>query len=288
MAKTTAARAETLLGVKIVATTAMAGGMICSTTRLKLSDGRSAVFKSRPGAPQGFFAAEASGLEALRSSHGVQVPEVLAVSDDCIIIEWVDTTRPSVDAAERFARSLAATHKFGVREFGGQLNGFIATLPLPNKPSDSWPEFYASRRVMPYLKLAVDRAAILPEEAAVIEALMHRLPEFAGEEEPPALLHGDLWNGNVLFASTGTPYVIDPAVHGGHRETDLAMLQLFGLPFLDRVLDAYDEVFPLQDGWKDRVGIHQIHPLLVHAVIFGGSYGQKAARTAQTVLNGVS
>lgn len=288
MVSSIAERASSLLDSAVVSTSPMAGGMICTATRLLLSDGSSAVFKTHPRAPENFFQTEAAGLTKLAQSDGVKVPKVLAVAQDCLILEWIETGRPSVDAAERFARSLAATHVYGASTFGGESDGFIGLLPLPNRPTKTWTDFFANQRVLPYLKAAVDRAALTQEEAAVIESLLNRLDEFAGEVEEPALVHGDLWNGNVIWATQGTPYAIDPAVHGGHRESDLAMLALFGLPFLDHVFDAYHEVSPLAAGWKSRIPIHQLHPLLVHAVIFGGSYGQRAVANAKSVLNGES
>jgi fructosamine-3-kinase len=115
-----------------------------------------------------------------------------------------------------------------------------------------------------------------------IEAVLDRLEELVPVEEV-ARLHGDLWSGNVLWAADAV-WLIDPAAHGGHRETDLAMLQLFGLPYLDTVLEAYDEAGPLADGWRDRVVVHQLWPLLVHAALFGSSYGVRAGEAARSVL----
>jgi fructosamine-3-kinase len=102
-----------------------------------------------------------------------------------------------------------------------------------------------------------------------------------GPEEPPSRVHGDLWNGNVLWSEDGA-VLIDPAAHGGHRESDLAMLALFGLPFLEPLLAAYHEVHPLAAGWRERVGLHQLYPLLVHAVLFGRGYAQRALTIAET------
>ena len=137
----------------------------------------------------------------------------------------------------------------------------------------------AVRRVLPYLKLARDRGAVDDDQAATIEALVAKLPELV-PVEPPARLHGDLWNGNVLWGQEARVWLIDPAAYGGHRELDLAMLTLFGLPHLPRVLEAYQERAPLAEGWEERVPLHQLFPLLVHAALFGGGYGARAAEAA--------
>jgi fructosamine-3-kinase len=133
--------------------------------------------------------------------------------------------------------------------------------------------------VLPYLKLASDRGHLAPEDVARVEAAASRLAERV-PDEPPARLHGDLWNGHVLWGPEQRVWVIDPAAHGGHRESDLAMLALFGLPHLPRVLDSYAEVAPLVDGWQDRAPLHQLFPLLVHACLFGGGYGARAGAAA--------
>jgi fructosamine-3-kinase len=286
----TAALAESLLGHGVVSTTPVAGGDICTATRLRLSDGRSAVIKTRPQPPEGFFAREAEGLRWLAdaggANGGANVPELLAVSDECIVLTWVEPGKPSGDVAERFGRALAVTHAAGAAQFGADVDGFVGLAPLPNRPMETWPEFYASRRVMPYVRAALDRQSLTHEQAATIESAMKRIHDFAGDPEPPARLHGDLWSGNLIWGTDGEAWIIDPAAHGGHRETDLAMLALFGLPHLQRVVDAYNEAEPLADGWRDRVALHQLHPLLVHTVLFGGTYGARAAASAQSLLDG--
>lgn len=280
-----ASRAERLLDTAVIATTPVAGGDICTATRLRLSDGRSALVKTRPNAPEDFFPAEARGLRWLAEADGgVRIPEVLAVETDCLILSWVEAGRPSTEAAAEFGRRLAATHAAGAKTFGALEDGYIGTLPMPNREADTWPEFFATRRILPYLKLARDRGALTPAEANDIEAVVRKLTDLAGPPEPPARLHGDLWSGNVLWDNEDRTWLVDPAAYAGHRETDLAMLALFGLPQLQRVLDAYQEVAPLADGWEDRVKLHQLFPLLVHACLFGGGYGARAASAAQSLL----
>jgi fructosamine-3-kinase len=284
----TAARAEALLGHGVISTTPVAGGDICTSTRLRLSDGRNAIIKTRPQPPEGFFQREADGLRWLGEVDGARVAQLLAVADDCIIVAWVEPGKPTTDAAERLGRSLATLHAAGADQLGADDDGFIGLAPLPNRPLPTWPEFYASRRVMPYVRAAVDRKALSVEQANTIEAAMRRIHDLAGDPEPPARIHGDLWSGNVVWGADGEVWLIDPAAHGGHRETDLAMMSLFGLPHLERVIAAYDESVPLAEGWRDRVPLHQLHPLLVHAVLFGGSYGARAASAAQRLLDGPS
>jgi fructosamine-3-kinase len=274
-----ARRAEELLGTAVAATAPVAGGDISTATKLRLANGRSAFMKTLNQPPDGFFAAEADGLRWLGESGAVQVPEVLAVESDCLILAWVEPGKTTVESASVFGRSLAKLHESGAPAYGGERDGFIGRLPLPNRPADTWAEFYAARRVLPYLKLARDRGSVSDAEAATIESVLGRL-EALVPEEGPKRLHGDLWNGNVIWSHDGGCCVVDPAAHGGHRETDLAMLALFGLPHLPRVLETYAESSPLADGWADRVGVHQLFPLLVHACLFGGGYGARAATVA--------
>jgi len=274
-----ARHAEELLGRAVVATAPVAGGDICVATKLRLSDGTTALMKTLNNAPERFFASEAEGLAWLAETGGVCVPEVLAHDEGCLILRWVEPARPSPDAASAFGAALATTHAAGAPSYGWESDGFIGRLPLFNKPAPTWAEFYGQRRVLPYLKVASDRGAISAEDAATVEAVVASLGTLV-PEEGPARLHGDLWNGNVVWGGDQRVWVIDPAAHGGHRETDLAMLALFGLPQLPRVLDAYQEATPLAEGWQDRTGIHQLFPLLVHACLFGGGYGARAGAAA--------
>lgn len=272
-------RAEELLGTAVISSTSVAGGDICDSTRLRLSDGTSVLLKTHPHAPPGFFAAEARGLDWLAVESGPPVARVRAVADDALIISWHEPERPSAESAAVFGRELAALHGTGAESFGAAGQGFIGTLPLAGGLVEHWPEFYATKRVLPYLKLARDRGHMDEAQGARVESVVRRLDDLAGPAEPAARIHGDLWSGNVVW-SGGRGVLIDPAAHGGHRETDLAMLALFGSPHHDTTVRAYAEARPLPEGWRERIPLHQLHPLLVHAALFGGTYAEQAARAA--------
>lgn len=271
---------ERLLGTPVASTAPVAGGDTCVATRVRLADGRSTLAKTRNGAPEGFFAAEAWGLRWLAEPGVVPVAEVLAVDDDCLVVAWVEPGRPTAESAADLGRGLARLHAAGAPAYGAPGDGFVGSLPLPNRSAPTWPEFYAVRRVLPYLRLAVDRGHVAPRDAADVEGVVRRIERLAGPAEPPARLHGDLWSGNVVWG-TEHAHLVDPAAHGGHRETDLAMLALFGAPHLERLVAAYDEEQPLADGWRDRQPLHQLFPVLVHAAMFGGHYGRRAGELAR-------
>src|SRR5207245_3430573 len=182
-------------------------------------------------------------------------------------------------AAERFGRDLAALHASGAGRFGAPWPGFIASLQLPNDQGESWPAWYVEHRLLPYSRLARDAGVLAAPDVALIESVVGRIGELGGPAEPPARIHGDCWSGNLLW-SGGRGWLIDPAAHGGHRETDLAMLALFGAPHLDRIVAAYQEVAPLAAGWRARVPLHQLHPLLVHVCLFGAGYRESALSAA--------
>jgi fructosamine-3-kinase len=246
--------------------------------------------KARADAPPGFFATEAAGLRWLAVDGGPRVARVLGVGPGHLDLEHLVPAPPTPGAARALGGRLAVLHDAGAPSFGalppGAAAGFFGPLDDPLDLTggawDDWPTYYAEARLRPVVAQGYARGVLDDGDAAAVDAVCARLVELAGPAEPPARLHGDLWSGNVLWArgphGDGEAVLIDPAAHGGHRETDLAMLALFGAPHLDGIVAGYEEAHPLAPGWRRRVGLHQLYPLAVHAVLFGGGYVERTRR----------
>lgn len=255
-----------------------------------LDDGRQVMAKR--GAGPGANAAEAAGLRWLATGD-VPVPEVYGHDETWLLMRYVPSAGPTPDAARAFGHGLAALHLRGAPAFGspppdGPADAWIGLTGMANIEEPDWPTFYAAHRVEPYLREATDSGLLDAAGSRVIGQVCERIEELAGPAEPPARLHGDAWSGNLHWASDGL-WLIDPAAHGGHRETDLAMMRLFGAPLLDVILDAYaaaaaEAGAPLADRWRERTGLHQLFPLLVHTVLFGGGYARQAVAAARSAL----
>jgi fructosamine-3-kinase len=270
-----------LTGRRVTASRPLAGHL----TAVELAGGDAVVAKRHAGPSAAL--AEATSLAWLAEPAMVRLPRVLGSDRHWVIMERVPEGRPAARAAEAFGRDLAALHRAGAPAFGagppgGPAQAWIGNARMPNEPAAAWPEWYARQRIEPYLRQAVDSGVLDWTAARVLGEVCTRIEDLAGPPEPPARLHGDLWSGNVLW--TDEVWLIDPAAHGGHRETDLAMLQLFGCPHLDRILAAYQEFAPLAPGWAERVPLHQLFPLLVHTVLFGWSYAAQATAAARAAL----
>jgi fructosamine-3-kinase len=229
--------------------------------------------KTHANPPPNHFSTEARGLRWLKEAGSVAIPAVLGVSDDppYLALEWLEEGSRYADSESALGASLATLHQFPCAYFGREDKRTTGSLGLPNAPCDSWAEFYSTQRLLPLARIASDRRALSDTMIQRIESLAGRLEEFTELDVPPSLLHGDLWAGNRLVDCHGVNWLIDPACHGGHREFDLSMMQLFG-GYGQRCFDVYQEHFPLVAGWQGRIQIHQLAPLIVHAIKFGRSY----------------
>lgn len=277
---------EGALGATIRAWSPVSGGDVASSYRVELVEGGPVFAKSHRRPPPGFFLTEAAGLRWLAEAEAVAVPEVLAAADGggptdrgpvaFLVLRWVDEGRPGPGTDGQLGRALAAMHRAGAPSFGRQDARPTGSRSLPNDPCDTWSAFYGQRRLLPLARMAHDAEALGPSTCRDLERLAERLDQVGGPPEAPSRLHGDLWAGNRLVDVDGRNWLIDPAAHGGHREFDLAMMRLFG-GFGTSCFRAYDEAFPLAAGWEERVSLHQVAPLVVHAVKFGGGYRGAAA-----------
>jgi fructosamine-3-kinase len=247
------------------------GGDINEAFHVVLADGREAFVKTRADASPDEYQAEAEGLGWLSEPGKVRTPEVLEVGAGYLALEWIAPGRLDSAGAEELGRGLAATHLAGASRFGNPRHASFGSLRLSNEPTDDWPSFYAERRLRPLARIAAERGVLAASAIQALERVCERIGDLAGPSEAPARLHGDLWSGNVMADSSGRGWLIDPSAYGGHREVDLAMLRLFGAPS-ERLLEAYMESAPLAEGWEGRVELYQLLPLLVHALLFGGSY----------------
>lgn len=251
-----------------------------SAGTVELRDGRRVFVKApRDRRAPAMVDAEEHGLAFLRGRSGLRVPSVLARGPDFLVLEALDLCPFDGASAERFGRALADLHRSGAPSFGLDRDNFIGLTEQRNTPHARWADFYRDERI-----LAVARRCVLdPSTRALVDTVAERIDDLVGEAEPPSRLHGDLWSGNACADAEGTPCVFDPAVSGGSREMDLAMMRLFG-GFPERTFDAYEECFPLLPGHEERVALYQLYFLLVHVAIFGAGYVAQTNRCLRTIL----
>ncbi len=284
------ARAVTAqLGRAVASSRAAMGGDINMAYEVKLDGGDRVFVKTHPSAPATMFPAEARGLAWLAEAGALRVPKVLAVTPPdakgprFLVLEYLEPGPRTRNFDEALGRGLAMLHRFGTPHFGLDHDNFIGSLPQKNDRQGSWPAFYREERLLPLLGRATDRG-LTGALVRDFDRLFERLENLVGPTEQPSRLHGDLWGGNLHGDERGEPVLIDPAVYGGHREVDLAMMRLFG-GFGARVFEAYGEAWPLSPGHERRIPLYQLYPLLVHVNLFGGSYVSQLARALRDALS---
>ncbi|MDR0757908.1 MAG: fructosamine kinase family protein [Tannerella sp.] len=234
------------------------------------------VYFLKSGEESRAFRCEACGLNELASAGAVRTAEAVSAGDDYILTRHIDGTRPRHGFFERFGRELAWLHRHAAPSFGFCEDNFIGATPQMNIPSEEergdWTAFYFNKRLLYQFRLAEQNGYAVPELRRGFARLESQIESILkGSDEPPALLHGDLWSGNFMCDPSGRPVLIDPAVYYGHRETDLAMTKLFG-GFPPAFYDAYREAWPLKPGWEYREGVYTLYHVLNHLNIFGESY----------------
>jgi fructosamine-3-kinase len=286
-----AARAavESALGAAISAARPVSGGDINEAFAVELDDGRTVFVKTNARADPRLFPVEARGLAWLAEAGALRIPDVVAVSSGVpgapafLALEWLEPGAPSHAFDEELGRGLAALHAFGAPGFGLEHDNFIGSLSQRNTPHASWAEFYRSERLERELRRAAEHGRASARMRDGFARLFGRFEALVGPPESPSRLHGDLWGGNLHVAPDGAPCLIDPAVYGGHREVDLAMMRLFG-GFSERTYDAYAEAAPLAPGDEERVALYQLYPLMVHVNLFGGSYVGSVERALERLV----
>lgn len=217
---------------------------------------------------------EVDGLHALRQNSSFKIPDVVGygVSEQYqyLLLEWIERGSSQKIFWDNFGKQLAEMHLRHQEYFGFAKDNYIGSLKQTNTPHQKWSDFYATCRIMPLVRLLFDQGRLSSADIKSASQLCLKLDDLF-PAEPPALLHGDLWSGNYMTGNSGEPVLIDPAVYFGHREMDLGMTRLFG-GFDDRMYESYQDVYPLQKGWQQRMECSQLYPVLVHAVLFGGGY----------------
>lgn len=248
----------------------LSGGDINEVFLLNCSEGNFVVKINSASKFPAMFEAEAKGLQLLKKNSNFKIPKVIATgtyqNTAYLILEYIPSGKPSKNFSEKFAEALASLHKTTAGDFGLDHDNYIGSLPQQNGFCSSAPEFYITQRLEPQFKMAAENGFQFKNLVGFFKNISEAIPK-----EPPALVHGDLWNGNYMVSETGKPVLIDPAVAFAPREMDIAMMKLFG-GFSDEIFSNYNALFALGEGWKERLPLWQLYYLLVHLNLFGSGY----------------
>jgi fructosamine-3-kinase len=268
--------------VELKRTVSVSGGSINDAYKVDTNAGLFFVKKNSASLYPGMFEKEAAGLEILAAANAIGVPEVITLGGESdislLILRFIESKPKSPEFWDRFAEGLASLHRNRADYFGLDQDNYIGSLHQSNRKHNNWPDFFREERLEKQVKMARDSGKTGVEMVRAFDRFYVKLPELF-PEEPPALIHGDLWGGNFMVGEKGEPVIIDPAVYYGHREMDLGMSQLFG-GFDNAFYEAYQRYFPLEKGWQQRMDYCNLYPLMVHVNLFGGSY----AGSVQAIL----
>ena len=266
---------ESLLNEKIVSSASIGGGCIADSRKIVTESGKVFFLKTKAGASRMFYC-EADGLNELAKAQTMRVPQVIAVSDDFLLTEYISQGIRSNRFFQQFGENFARLHRYCSDKFGFYADNYIGATPQLNIPTEdeaeNWTDFYFNKRLLYQYKLAESNGYVTPRLKNSFSKLESKIDLILkGSEEPPCLLHGDLWGGNYLCDENGTAVLIDPAVYYGHREADLAMTKLFG-GFSDEFYESYNREYPLPEGWEYRENIYRLYHVLNHLNLFGRGY----------------
>ncbi len=261
----------------------VSGGDINEAAVAETSEGKLFVKWNRGDVPDDLFKREAEALDEMREAEtNLTIPEPICHRSPkeerpgFLVTEHLESGRRVPDFDEQLGRGLAQLHNHSSDQFGFKHDNYCGTTPQSNAWTDDWVDFYREHRLRHQLELAVEQRSVRDSDRKAFERLLERLDAYlVPEPEPPALIHGDLWNGNLHVAPDGTPALIDPAAYYGHREAEIGMMELFG-GFSSRVYEAYEEVRPLQEGWRDRLSLYSLYHVMNHYNLFGGHWGDQA------------
>ncbi len=260
--------------VDVIETQFLAGGDINTAAQVFSSEGIYFIKWNYADQLADMFETEAKGLDLLRQTETMTIPEVIGCGQhqdkSYLVLSYIDSGKIGDDYWETLGQSLAEIHSHTQPQFGLPFNNYIGSLPQNNQLTNNGLTFFFEQRLLPQAGMAFYNELLSKPVYESLLRLRDRLPDLLPAERP-ALLHGDLWSGNVMVTETGTPALIDPAVYYGFREADLAHTRLFG-GFDSRFYDAYNEAFPLDAGFDERVPIYNLYPLLVHVNLFGSGY----------------
>ncbi|PIQ10280.1 MAG: fructosamine kinase [Ignavibacteriales bacterium CG18_big_fil_WC_8_21_14_2_50_31_20] len=267
---------ENIIGEKIISTNSASGGSIADSQILETDSGEIYFLKSY-GSNKTILQNEANGLNELSKSKAIRTPQVIAVTDEFLLLEFISNGKKNHNFFELFGQQFAKLHETTSSKFGFFEDNFIGSNPQINLPqTKKWIDFFWTNRLYYQFKLAEKNGFANSEFRSLFSKLEKLLPSIlSGTEEKPTLLHGDLWSGNFMVDLKGNPVLIDPAVYFGHREADIAMTKMFG-GFTPIFYSTYNEVYPLPQDWEYRIDLYKLYHVLNHLNLFGSSYYLKA------------
>jgi protein-ribulosamine 3-kinase len=271
---------EEELKSSVLSSSSLSGGCISNAYKIKMNNGRTYLLKINDNQGHDFFLKEANGLIELKKANAIRIPEVILTERNFILLEFINASDKSKNFFKDFGVRFSEMHKYKSENFGFFENNYIGANPQLNLPSEdettNWTKFYFNKRILYQYKLAEKKGYSTEELKKGISKLEDKIEEiFLGSEEPPSLLHGDLWSGNYMSDENGNACLIDPAVYYGHREADLGMTKLFG-GFNSDFYNSYNENFPLPNGYNYRENIYKLYHVLNHLNLFGRTYYSQA------------